>query len=45
MVIELDGATQGDYHKIGKGKKRDQYLEDPGFSILRLENRLVFQEP
>ena len=32
-------------HKIEKDKKRDQYLEELGFSILRFENRLVFQEP
>jgi very-short-patch-repair endonuclease len=33
------------YHNIEKDRKRDQYLEDFGFSILRFENRLVFQEP
>jgi len=45
LVIELDGDQHGDYHKIEKDKKRDQYLKDLGFSILRFENRLVFQEP
>ena len=43
--IELDGNPHGEYHKIEKDKKRDQYLEGLGFSILRFENRLVFQEP
>jgi very-short-patch-repair endonuclease len=33
------------YHNIEKDRKRDQYLEDFGFSILRFENRLVFKEP
>jgi hypothetical protein len=42
---ELDGNPHGEYHKIEKDKKRDQYLEGLGFSILRFENRLVFQEP
>jgi very-short-patch-repair endonuclease len=45
LVIELDGNPHGEYHKIEEDKKRDQYLESLGFSILRFENRLVFQEP
>ena len=44
-MIELDGNPHGEYHKIEKDIKRDQYLESLGFSILRFENRLVFQEP
>jgi len=32
-------------HNIEKDKIRDQYLEGYGFSKLRFENRLVFQEP
>jgi very-short-patch-repair endonuclease len=42
LVIELDGNPHGEYHKIEKDRKRDQYLEGLGFSILRFENRLVF---
>ena len=45
LVIELDGNPHGEYHKIEKDKKRDKYIEGLGFSILRFENRLVFQEP
>ena len=45
LIIELDGNRHGEYHKIEKDRKRDQYLEDLGFSILRFENRLIFQEP
>jgi very-short-patch-repair endonuclease len=45
ILIELDGDPHGEYHKIEEDKKRDQYLEGLGFSILRFENRLVFQEP
>jgi len=45
LVIELDGNPHGEYHKIEKDIKRDQYLEGLGFSVLRFENRLVFQEP
>jgi very-short-patch-repair endonuclease len=35
LVIELDGNQHGEYHKIEKDKKRDQYLEGLGFSILQ----------
>jgi very-short-patch-repair endonuclease len=45
LVIELDGNQHGEYHKIEKDIKRDQYLEGLGLTILRFENRLVFQEP
>jgi very-short-patch-repair endonuclease len=45
LIIELDGNPHGEYHKIEEDKKRDQYLEGLGFSVLRFENRLVFQEP
>jgi very-short-patch-repair endonuclease len=45
LVIELDGNPHGEYHNIKKDIKRDQYLEGLGFSILRFENRLVFQDP
>jgi very-short-patch-repair endonuclease len=45
LVIELDGNPHGEYHKIEEDTKRDEYLESLGFSILRFENRLVFQEP
>jgi len=45
LVIELDGNPHGEYHKIEKDEKRDQYLQGMGFSVLRFENRLVFQEP
>ena len=45
LVIELDGNPHGEYHNIEKDKKRDQYLEGLGFTVLRFENRFVFQEP
>ena len=37
LVIELDGNPHSEYHKIEEDKKRDQYLESLGFSILRLK--------
>ncbi len=45
LIIELDGDIHGDYNQIEKDTKRDQYLQDLGFNILRFENRFVFQDP
>ena len=45
LVIELDGATHGEYHKIQEDENRDKFLETFGFTVLRFENRFVFQEP
>ena len=45
FIIELDGNPQEEYHKIQKDEKRDKYLESLGFTILRFENRFVFQDP
>jgi very-short-patch-repair endonuclease len=45
LVIELDGDAHGDYHKIEEDKNRDKYLKDLGFTVLRFENRCIFQEP
>jgi very-short-patch-repair endonuclease len=45
LIIELDGAPHGEYHKIQEDENRDKYIENLGFTILRFENRFVFQEP
>ncbi len=45
LIIELDGDPHGEYHKIEEDKKRDKYLGTLGFTVLRFENRFVFQEP
>ena len=45
LIIELDGDPHGEYHKIEKDKKRDKYIQSLGFTVLRFENRFVFQEP
>jgi very-short-patch-repair endonuclease len=44
LIVELDGDPHGEYHKIQKDENRDKYLESLGFTILRFENRFVFQE-
>ena len=45
LVIELDGAPHGEYHRILKGEIRDKYIESLGFTVIRFENRFVFKEP
>jgi len=45
LIIELDGDPHGDYIRIEKDITRDKYLEELGFTVLRFENRFVFQEP
>jgi len=37
--------THGDYIQIEKDKTRDRFLEGLGLTVLRFENRLVFQDP
>ena len=45
LIIELDGDPHGDSLQIQKDMTRDKYLEALGFTVLRFENRFVFQEP
>ena len=45
LIIELDGNPHGEYHRIQRDEKRDKYIESLGFTVLRFENRIVFQEP
>ena len=45
LIIELDGNPHGDYIQIERDTSRDKYLEELGMTILRFENRFVFQEP
>jgi very-short-patch-repair endonuclease len=45
LIIELDGDPHGEYHRIMKDEIRDNYLTSLGFTVLRFENRFVFQYP
>jgi len=45
LIIELDGDPHGEYHKIEEDKNRDKYMKSLGFTVLRFENRFVFQDP
>jgi len=44
VIIELDGNPHGEYHRIQKDEARDKYIESLGFTVLRFENRFVFQD-
>ena len=44
-IIELDGNLHGEYYQIAKDEIRDNYLNSLGFTIIRFENKLVFQDP
>ena len=45
LIIELDGDPHGNPVQVWKGTIREKYLEDLGFTVLRFENRFVFQDP
>ena len=45
LVVELDGNPHSDYARIHKDTIRDNYLKELGITVLRFENRFVFQEP
>jgi uroporphyrinogen-III synthase len=45
LIIELNGNYHGEYYQIIKDEIRDNYLKNLGFTILRFENKLVFQDP
>jgi very-short-patch-repair endonuclease len=45
LIIELDGAPHGEYNRIQEDETRDKSMESLGFTVIRFENRVVFQEP
>jgi len=45
LIIELDGDSHGEYHKMQDYEKSDNKLLRLGFTVLRFENRFVFQDP
>ena len=45
LIVEPDGDLHGDPIQIQKDISRDKYLGALGFTVLRFENRFVFQEP
>ena len=45
LIVELDGDSHGDYSRISEDITRDNFLQSKGYTILRFENRFVFQDP
>ena len=45
LIIELDGNIHGEYQQIERDEIRDNYLINLGFTVIRFENKLVFQDP
>jgi very-short-patch-repair endonuclease len=45
IIIELDGDPHGEYYKIEEDKERDELLEKMGYTVLRFENKIIFQDP
>jgi hypothetical protein len=45
IYFKLDGDPHDKYHKIQKDENQDKNMERLGFTVLRFENRFVFQEP
>ena len=44
LIIELDGDYHNDPEQHDKDLRRDEELENMGFTLLRYENRYVFEE-
>ena len=45
LCIELDGEPHADLIQIQKDKERDDYLKSEGITVLRYENRWVYEYP
>jgi len=45
LIIELDGDSHGEYHRILEDENRDKCIKSLGFTIIRFENTVVFQDP
>ena len=45
LVIELDGEPHADLFNIQRDMKRDEIINQQGITVLRYENRWVFEYP
>jgi len=45
LVIELEGSAHDSDSAATRDKNRERFLADSGLTILRLENRNVFENP
>ena len=44
LIIELDGYIHGEEENIEKDKKRENYLKDKGYNIIRYRNEQIKYE-
>jgi very-short-patch-repair endonuclease len=44
LAIELDGKYHYEIEGVKKDRERDLFLEEQGITVLRFENRRVFEE-
>jgi len=45
LSIELDGEVHADLQAIARDEQRDNYLSEQGITVLRYENRWVYEYP
>jgi very-short-patch-repair endonuclease len=45
LAIELDGEVHADLQAIARDEERDNYLLEQGITVLRYENRWVYEYP
>jgi very-short-patch-repair endonuclease len=45
LVIELDGEPHADLLNIARDAERDEFISQYGITVLRYENRWVFEYP
>ena len=45
LVIELDGEVHNNFAAKENDNERDAYLNSQGITVLRFENKLVFEQP
>ena len=43
LIIELEGEAYTDLYQLAKDEERDAWLSSEGFSVLRYENRWVYE--
>ncbi|MBC7204345.1 MAG: DUF559 domain-containing protein [Pusillimonas sp.] len=45
LAVELDGEVHADLQSITRDKQRDEFLTKNGITVLRYENRWVYEYP
>ena len=43
LIVEVDGATHGDWHEVAYDLSRTRYLQANGWSVIRCWNQDVFE--